>query len=124
VVISIGPYDLLIADACSGLHSMVALSGVGLFYVYISGQLRRWQKGVLLLSILPIAFLANVLRVMLLTLITYYAGEAAGRGFHDRAAYLEILLAFCSFFALERLLTWNERRDSGRESDRAELSSS
>ncbi len=103
-VLSIGPYDLLIADACSGLNSMLALSGVGLFYVYLSGRSRRWIKATLLLSILPIAFLANVIRVAGLTLITYYAGEGAGIRFHDRAAYLEILLAFGSFFAIERLL--------------------
>ncbi len=29
VVLMIGQYDLLIADACSGLNSMVALSGLG-----------------------------------------------------------------------------------------------
>ena len=33
VVLTIGAYSLLIADACSGLNSMVALSGIGLLYV-------------------------------------------------------------------------------------------
>jgi exosortase len=114
-VLSIGPYNLLIADACSGLNSMLALSGVGLFYVYMSGHSRPWIKVGLLLSILPIAFLANVVRVAGLILITFYAGEGPGMGFHDRAAYLEIFLAFGGFFTIERLLVWVGRRRMGEK---------
>jgi exosortase len=120
-VLSIGPYNLLIADACSGLNSMLALSGVGLFYVYLSGHARPWIKAALLLSILPVAFLANVVRVAGLTLITFYAGESAGVRFHDRAAYLEILLAFGGFFAIERVLVWAGGRRADHKTATAEL---
>jgi exosortase B len=106
VVLSIGPYSLLVADACSGLHSLVALSGVGLFYSYLVGNRRFWMKASLLASVLPIAFLSNVLRVAGLTLVTYYFGESAGVGFHDLAGYLEILLAFGCLFGVEHLLLW------------------
>jgi exosortase/archaeosortase family protein len=57
-----------------------------------------------LLSVLPIAFSANVLRVLTLVLITYYAGDRAGRSFHDKAGYLEIVAAFAFFFGFDRLL--------------------
>jgi exosortase B len=120
-VLSIGPYNLLIADACSGLNSMLALSGVGLFYVYLSSHERRWIKAALLLSILPVAFLANIVRVAGLTLITFYAGESAGVSFHDRAAYLEILLAFGGFFAIERVLAWAAGGRADRKPATAEL---
>jgi exosortase/archaeosortase family protein len=89
---------------------MLALSGVGLFYVYLSKHLRAWIRAALLVSILPIAFIVNVARVTALVLITYYAGEGAGVRFHDWAAYVEIVLAFGAFFAVERLLLWIERR--------------
>jgi exosortase B len=104
VVITIGAYSLLIADACSGLNSMVALSGIGLMYVHVAGHGRRWMKIALLLSILPIAFIANIIRVLLLVLITYYQGDTAGRAFHDQAAFLEIGLAFGGFFLLDHLI--------------------
>lgn len=104
VVLSIGHYNLLIADACSGLNSMIALTGIGLIYVYVAGHSRRSLNAVLLLAILPIAFIANVIRVLVLVLLTYYGGEALGNAFHDHAGYLEIVLAFGGFFALERLL--------------------
>ncbi len=81
VVLMIGQYDLLIADACSGLNSMVALSGMGLIYTYMVGR-ARWHNASLLLAVLPIAFAANVIRVMTLLLITFYFGDGAGRAFH------------------------------------------
>jgi exosortase B len=106
VLLIIGSYRLLIADACSGLNSMVALSGVGLLYVYLAAHAARARNVALLASILPIAFAANIVRVLLLVLITYYSGEAAGRTFHDYAGVLEVLLAFGAFFAFDRLLGW------------------
>jgi exosortase B len=106
VLLMIGPYRLLIADACSGLNSMVALSGVGLLYVYLAARHSRARNIVLLASILPIAFAANIVRVLLLVLITYYQGESAGRAFHDHAGLLEVLLAFGAFFAVDASLGW------------------
>jgi len=110
VLLIIGSYRLLIADACSGLNSMVALSGVGLLYVYLAAHPGRARNIALLASILPIAFAANIVRVLLLVLITYYRGEAAGRIFHDYAGVLEVLLAFIAFFAFDRLLGWLSQR--------------
>jgi exosortase len=104
VVLIIGSYSLLIADACSGLNSMVALSGIGLLYTYVAGHSNRWLNAALLLSILPIAFIANIIRVMILVLVTYYAGDAAGQAFHDRAGILEIALAFGGFFVFDHLI--------------------
>jgi len=106
VVLLVGPYRLLIADACSGLNSMVALTGIGLLYVHVAGHSSRALNAALLLSILPIAFLANIIRVMALVLVTYYGGEGSGRAFHDQASILEIALAFGGFFAFDRFLTF------------------
>jgi exosortase B len=104
VVLYVGHYQLLIADACSGLNSMVALSAIGFLYVYLAGY-RRWLPNALLLAaVLPIAFLANVLRVAGLVLTTYYAGDEAGQSFHIYAAFAEILLVFGLFFVLDRVI--------------------
>jgi exosortase B len=74
VVILIGPYQLLVQDACSGLNSIFALSAIGVFYVYAF----RWQqklRGLILMAlIVPITILANFLRVLTLVLIAYYGG--------------------------------------------------
>lgn len=105
VELFIGQYQLLIADACSGLRSMIALSGVGLLYVYVSAQPSRWRNGALIVAALPIAFLANVARVTVLVLVTYYFGDAVGRRFHELAGYFELVLAFGGFFGLDMLMS-------------------
>ena len=63
VVILIGPYELLVQDACSGMNSIFALSAIGVFYVYAF----RWHekiRGLILISlIVPITIFVNFLRV-------------------------------------------------------------
>lgn len=110
VVLLIGGYQLLIADACSGLNSMIALSGIGLLYVYLVGRGDRVMTVTLLLSILPVAFVANVLRVMILVLVTYHFGDEAGQRFHDSAGYLEIVFAFGGFFLVDAILATVRKR--------------
>jgi len=39
------------------------------------------HNGLILASLLPIAFCANVMRVIILVLVTYHFGDAAGQGF-------------------------------------------
>ncbi|MEP7243920.1 MAG: exosortase [Gammaproteobacteria bacterium] len=120
VVLMIGRYDLLIADACSGLNSMVALSGMGLIYTYVVGRNSRTHNTLLLISVLPVAFIANVIRVVGLLLVTYYFGDSAGRTFHSSAAWLEIALAFAGFFGIDSLLS---AVDSWRQRSRAKAGS-
>ncbi|MEO8626549.1 MAG: exosortase B [Betaproteobacteria bacterium] len=104
VVLNIGPYQLLIADACSGLNSMIALTCVGLLFVYLTRPPNIAHSAILLAFALPIAFVANVLRVLTLVLVTYYFGDSAGHAFHDYAGYAEIIFAFGVFFLLDAIL--------------------
>jgi exosortase B len=104
VVLNIGSYQLLIANACSGLNSMIALTSIGLLYVYLSSRNSFAHNAILLVFTLPIAFVANVLRVLTLVLVTYHFGDAAGHAFHDYAGYAEIAFAFGAFFVLDAAL--------------------
>lgn len=104
VVLTIGAYQLMIANACAGLNSMIALTAVGTLFVYLAGHHNRAQRYLLLASILPIAVVANVLRVLALVLLTYHYGDSAGRSFHEIAGYIEIAFAFGAFFLLDALL--------------------
>lgn len=105
VVLTMGQYQILIADACSGLNSIYTLSAVGLLYSYISGKVHPAHTTLLLASILPIAFAANVLRVIVLMLITYYLGNEAGQGFfHGFAGMFLFVVALLGFIALDMLL--------------------
>jgi exosortase B len=105
VIISIGQYQMLVADACSGLHSMYSLSALGTLFMYIMGRKSLLHNAIMLASILPIAFAANIVRVIVLVLITYHFGDAAGQGFlHGAAGIVLMLVALLLFFALDSLL--------------------
>ena len=93
VIIVIGQYQLLVADACSGMNSMFSLSALGLLFMYLMGRASLLHNVVVLLSILPIAFAANIVRVLFLILITYHFGDAAGQGFLHGSAGMVLLLA-------------------------------
>jgi exosortase B len=105
VILSIGPYQLQVADACSGLHSMFSLSALGTLFMYMMGRKTKLHSAIMLAAILPIAFIANIIRVMTLVLVTYYLGDEAGQGFlHGAAGMVLMLVALMFFFFLDLLL--------------------
>jgi exosortase len=74
VMIVIGPYELLVKDACSGMNSIFALSAIGVFYAYAFRRHAKTRSLLLLAAIVPIAIAANFIRVLTLVLISYYGG--------------------------------------------------
>ncbi|WP_084637645.1 exosortase B [Paludibacterium yongneupense] len=105
VILNIGPYQLLVADACSGLNSILALMAMGALYLYLAGHKGLKRNVPLLLAVVPIAVLANVVRVVTLILVTFYFGDAAGQGFvHEFAGLLLFSMAMVLFFLLDLLL--------------------
>ena len=105
VMLTVGQYQLLVADACSGLRSMFSLSALGLLFMYVTGRTSRLHNAIMLVSILPIAFAANIVRVLALILITYHFGDAAGQGFlHGAAGILLLIVALSILFLLDAVL--------------------
>jgi exosortase len=81
VVIFIAQYQLLVEQACAGMNSIVGLTAITVFYIYILHR-STWRYALLLMAfILPVAILTNICRVMALVLVTYYLGDAAAQGF-------------------------------------------
>jgi exosortase B len=106
VVLEVGQYRLLVADACSGLNSMISLSALGLLYLYLVRRPSWLHNAIIVASILPIAFIANVVRVLLLALVTYYYGDAAAQSFlHGVAGLILVTAALLLVLALDGGLT-------------------
>ncbi len=93
VVLTVGQYQLLVAEACAGLHSMFVLEAMGLLYSHLAGHGSRVRNILLACLAVPVSFVANVLRVMVLVLVTYHLGDAIGQGFVHRFAGV-LLFAF------------------------------
>ena len=106
VMIQIGQYQMLVAAACAGLNSLLSLTALGMFYTYIRHSSNFPYMLVLICCILPIAIIANLIRVLGLLLITYHFGEAAGQGFfHELAGLTMFASALLCIFLLDWLGT-------------------
>ncbi|MEL6875331.1 MAG: exosortase V [Pseudomonadota bacterium] len=119
VMIQIGQYQLLVAAACSGLNSLVSLSAISLFYIYVRHQ-ANWRYALLLgFMIIPVAVIANFIRVLILILLTYHLGEAAAQSFlHDFAGITMFLAAVLTIFAIDSILEpiWRRFNKTGTSS--------
>ncbi|MBC8058671.1 MAG: exosortase B [Rhizobiales bacterium] len=105
VILTVGPYLILVADACAGLTSMFSLEAVGLLYLKIVKHPAAWRNALLAVLVVPIAFCANVVRVLILVLVTYHLGDAAGRGFlHAFAGLVLFVVAIAMIFAVDHLI--------------------
>jgi len=106
---------LLVADACSGLHSIFSMAAIGTLYVYLRKNPSKLHNAIMLASILPIAFTANIIRVALLVLITYYLGDEAGQGIlHGAAGMVLMLFSLVCLFGLDIILSRQSQKTSIR----------
>ncbi len=105
VVMTIGQYQLLVTEACAGLQTMFTLEAMGLLYASLMHHGSTLRNGLLALLVVPVSFAANVIRVMVLALVTFHFGDAAGQGFlHGFAGLLLFLVALLLIAGLDRLM--------------------
>jgi exosortase B len=105
VTLIVGQYQLRVVDACAGLNSMFSLSAIGLLYLYVKRYQSSLHNALILLSLLPIAFLANIARVVILVLVTYHFGDEAGQGFmHGFSGIALFVFALIAVLLLDTIL--------------------
>lgn len=105
VIMTVGPYQLLVADACAGLNSMFTLEALGMLYMNLMAYTNPVRNVVLALLLVPTAFAANIVRVMILVLVTYHFGDAAGQGFvHGFAGMVLFMVALGLMLVLDKVL--------------------
>jgi exosortase B len=105
VILAVGRYQLLVADACSGLNSMFSLAALGLLYVQLLRRPSRLHSALVLAAVVPIAFAANTVRVLILVLVTYHYGDAAGQSFlHAGASLVLLATALSGVFLVDACL--------------------
>jgi len=117
VILYLGQYQLLVADACAGLHTLFSLEAMGLFYLHLTRHESWGRNTALAILIIPISLTANTIRVMTLSLITYHFGDEAGQGFlHGFAGMVLFISALILIMALDSLIQYViTRRQKARE---------
>lgn len=106
VIMTVGPYQLLVADACAGLNSMFTLEALGMLYMNLMNYTSVRRNIALALLLIPIAFAANIVRVMILVLVTYHFGDEAGQGFvHGFAGMVLFMVALAMMLVVDKVLS-------------------
>lgn len=113
VIMQVGQYQLLVADACAGLNSIFTLEALGLLYLNLKGHASAGRNALMAALVFPTSFVSNVIRVCVLALVTYHWGDAAGQGFmHQFAGMVLFLTALLMIIGLDNLIDffWRSRQ--------------
>jgi len=95
--------QLEVAEACSGIRSLVAMVMLGTLFGYLSRQ-PLWIKGLLLLSTVPVAMFANILRISGTGVLAHFFGDQVARGFLHEFSGLAVFIFGFLLLGLEYLL--------------------
>ena len=96
---------LEVADACSGIRSLISLLALAVAYAFFL-HITPMKRAVLILSAIPIAISANALRVIGTGLLAQYWGARAAEGFfHEFAGMAVFMVAIALMIAFGSLLS-------------------
>ena len=103
-VLVLANITLEVAEACSGIRSLISLITLAIVFGYI-GDSRNWARVVITLSAIPVAVIANGARVAGTGIAAHFYGSAAAEGFfHEFSGWLVFIAAFVMMLAVHRLL--------------------
>lgn len=103
-VLILANVSLEVAEACSGIRSLISLLTLGVVFGYI-GDGRNWARVLITLSTIPVAVIANGARVAGTGIAAHYYGQAAAEGFfHEFSGWLVFIAAFAMMLLFHRLL--------------------
>jgi len=103
-VIHLPTISLEVAEACSGIRSLLSLTTLAIIYGYLA-ETRMWVRVVLALASLPIAVAANSLRIVGTGLLVQYWDPHKAEGFfHTFSGWLVFVVSLAMLFLLHRVL--------------------
>jgi exosortase len=98
--------SLEVAEACSGIRSLVSLITLALVYGYFTDR-RLWARLAIVASAVPVAIVANGARVAGTGIAAHYIGPDAAQGFfHEFSGWVVFILSFLLLLAIQRLIVW------------------
>ncbi len=104
-ILELASQRLQVVEACSGIRSLLTLSFLSLVYGYFFDK-RVWMRPVLLVAAVPIAILANSLRVSITGLLSEVNPELAEGVFHTASGWVIFMLALFMLIAAHSVITW------------------
>jgi len=103
-VIGLPLMQLEVAEACSGIRSLLSLATLTIIYGYLM-ESRIWIRVLLAIASVPIAVAANSFRIVGTgLLVQYWDPEKAEGFFHLFSGWLIFVMSLAMLFALHKLL--------------------
>ncbi len=105
-VINLSSMALEVAEACSGIRSLLSLLTLAIIYGYFMDK-RQWVRWVLALASVPIAVAANSVRIIGTgLLVQYWDAEKAEGYFHASWGWIIFVVSLLMLYALHALIGW------------------
>jgi exosortase D (VPLPA-CTERM-specific) len=101
-VIDLGPVQLQVVEACSGIRYLLPLTSLALLCAYLFKD-RMWKRVLLVLSSIPISILVNGFRIGMIGVLVEWYGQGAAEGFYH---LFEGWLLFMASLGLMILEMW------------------
>jgi len=113
-----GVFSLEVADACSGIRSLLALTALTAAYAYFVQRV-FWKRAVLFLSAIPLAVIGNMVRVTSIGVVARLLGQnMALEYYHNYSGYIVFVVAVLLLVAIEKALNHPHAHASISELDR------
>lgn len=108
-IICLPSMKLEVAEACSGIRSLMSLFALSIFYGYFLEQ-SRWKRGALALASIPTAIAANAVRILGTGVcVQYWNPDKAEGFFHEFSGWVMFLAAFICLYFLHRAMNFSLR---------------
>jgi len=104
-VLVLASQTLSVAEACSGIRSLMSLTFLALIYAYFFDS-KVWMRWALFIAVVPIAIVANAGRVTITGILSEHNTELAQGVFHELEGFIIFAIAFAMIFVLHLLINW------------------
>ena len=99
-VIDLGPVQLQVVEACSGIRYLLPLASLALLCAYLFKD-RMWKRVLLVLSSIPISILVNGFRIGMIGVLIEWYGQGAAEGFYHLFEGWVLFMASLGLLILE-----------------------
>lgn len=105
-IINLSSMALEVAEACSGIRSLMSLLTLAIMYGYLMDK-RSWVRWTLAISAVPIAVASNSIRVIGTgLLVQYWDPEKAEGYFHESWGWLTFVMSLVMLYLLHAIIRW------------------
>ena len=99
-VIDLGPVQLQVVEACSGIRYLLPLTSLALLCAYLFKD-RMWKRVLIVLSSIPISVLVNGFRIGMIGVLVEWYGQDAAEGFYHLFEGWVLFMASLGLLILE-----------------------